>query len=131
MHPPTAPSSNSQFSPTLSFQRQQFPRSFSRRLPATGGRAVSPRCPRPREAARSHPWPGSRSPGCFFPAQEPRQPAQAPSWAPATANHKTQSCRKPGFTRSGSGLRRSTSRPGCKRSVGAWCTAERVGGKNC
>lgn len=85
-----------QISPTASFQRQQFPRIFSRRQPVTGRRAASPGCPHPREVAWSHPWPGSRSPGCFSPAKEPHQPVSALSWA--SANHETQNCRKPGFT---------------------------------
>lgn len=108
---------HSQISWTPSFQRQQFPRIFLGRQPATGGRAVSSRSSWSREAAQSHPWPGSRSPGCFFPVQEPHQLAHALSWAPAQ-HHKMQSCRKPGFTHSGSGLWRSMSWPACKHTVG-------------
>lgn len=115
---------HSQISPTASFQRQQFPRIFSRRQPVTGRRAASPRCPHPREVAWSHPWPGSRSPGCFSPVEEPHQPVSAPSWS--SANYETQNCRKPDFTHSGSGIQRSTSWPNSMHCLGVHCTRDKV-----
>lgn len=86
-----------QISPILRFQRQQFPRSFSQ---AGSWQQEGELHPQPRERAQrfTHAR-SSRSSGCLSSA-EATSAITCSVPGISEANHKAQSCRKPGFAHS-------------------------------